>query len=206
MPETSHSETGSTNADLRQRVGQRIRADWFRVFGSAEITPKRIAAAWRTPGLRYMTAFRVVQGYPKSHPLGLIGRLMLRRETRLWGFQIPPQVEIGAGFYIGHFGTVVVNHAARFGSNCNIAHNVTVGQQNRGSRKGAPRIGNNVWIGTGAIVVGCIEVGDNVLIAPGSYVNADVPANSLVMGNPATIHPKTETVVAGYIDNTVAIA
>lgn len=186
------------------RVRDRIEADRFRVFGETGLTAwKRSAAVRRTPGLRFMTAFRLAQGYSRMHPLGLLGRLRLRRETRRWGFQIPAEVQIGDGFYIGHFGTIVVNPAARIGRNCNIAPNVTIGQQNRGSRKGSPRIGNNVWMGTGAIIVGGIEIGDNVLIAPGSYVNFDVPDNSLVMGNPGVIHAKTADVVAGYIDNTV---
>lgn len=199
---------GSDEMDPRPtlRVRDRIKADWFRVFGPTRITPRRIAAAFRTPGVRYMTVFRMVQGYRRSHPIGFVARLMLRRETRLWGFQIPAEVQIGDGFYIGHFGTIVINPAARIGRNCNIAHNVTIGRQNRGALQGSPRIGNNVWMGTGAIIVGGIEVGDNVLIAPGSYVNFDVPSNSLVMGNPGTVHPKTAAVVAGYIDNAVTAA
>ena len=88
---------------------------------------------------------------------------------------------------------------AVFGDNCDIAHGVTVGQANRGSRKGCPTIGNKVWIGTGAVLVGKITVGDNVLIAPNAFVNFDVPSNSIVLGNPARVIPR-EDATAGYIE------
>ena len=54
-------------------------------------------------------------------------------------------------------------------------------------RKGAPRIGDEVWIGVNATVVGGIKVGSDVLIAPNSYVNCDVPDHSIVLGNPCRI-------------------
>ena len=74
--------------------------------------------------------------------------------------------------------------------NCNISHGVTIGQANRGKLRGCPVIGNKVWIGTGAVIVGKISIGSNVLIAPNSYVNFDVPDNSIVFGNPGRIIPK----------------
>jgi serine O-acetyltransferase len=49
---------------------------------------------------------------------------------------------------MGHFGSVVINEYAKIGKNCNIAHNATIGQANRGKLKGYPTIGDNVWIGT----------------------------------------------------------
>lgn len=81
-----------------------------------------------------------------------------------------------------------------------IAHSTTIGQTNRGSLKGCPTIGDKVWIGTGSVIVGNIKVGNNVLIAPNSFVNTDIPDNSLVIGNPATIIAKNNP-VEGYINN-----
>ncbi|MBQ0110710.1 MAG: serine acetyltransferase, partial [Oscillospiraceae bacterium] len=79
---------------------------------------------------------------------------------------------------------------------------VTVGIENRGKRKGTPTIGNRVWIGVGATVVGKITVGDDVLIAPNSYVNCDVPSHSVVLGNPCKIIPR-ENATEYYIENIV---
>lgn len=91
------------------------------------------------------------------------------------------------------------------GKNCNISPNVVIGQTNKGKRKGAPQIGDEVWIGTGAVIVGKITIGNNVLIAPNSYVNFDIPSNSLVLGNPATIIPKDKSITEGYINNIYSI-
>jgi serine O-acetyltransferase len=94
----------------------------------------------------------------------------------------------------------VINAKAVIGNHCNVAHNVTIGQANRGRLKGYPTIGNRVWMGTGCTIVGNIQIGDDVLIAPNSYVNVDVPANSLVIGNPCRIVPK-ENPTEGYINH-----
>ncbi len=62
-------------------------------------------------------------------------------------------------------------------------------------------IGNRVWIGVNATVVGKVTIGDDVLIAPGAFVNFDVPSHSVVLGNPAQIHHK-ENATEGYITHT----
>lgn len=59
--------------------------------------------------------------------------------------------------------------------------------RNRGKRQGTPIIGDNVWIGINAAIVGNIHIGNDVLIAPNSYVNRDIPDHSVVFGNPCTV-------------------
>ena len=71
-----------------------------------------------------------------------------------------------------------------------------------GGRQGAPVIGNEVWIGINAAIVGNVTIGDDVLIAPNSYVNCDVPSHSIVFGNPCIIKHK-ENATEGYIDRKV---
>ncbi len=126
----------------------------------------------------------------------------LRKMSAKTMIQIPRETKIGEGFYIGHAGPVIINPAAVIGRNVNIASGVTIGQENRGKRKGAPTIGDNVWIGTNAVIVGNITVGNDVLIAPLSYVNFDVPDHSVVVGNPAKIIEK-ENATEGYINRMV---
>ena len=88
------------------------------------------------------------------------------------------------------------------GKNCNIAKGVTIGQENRGKRKGTPIIGDSVWIGTNAVIVGKIVIGDDVLIAPNAFVNCDVPSHSVVTGNPCTIHHRDNATEA-YVERLV---
>lgn len=106
------------------------------------------------------------------------------------GIEISCKTKIGKGLYLGHVYNITINPAVVIGENCNIHKGVTIGQENRGIRKGVPTIGNEVWIGMNATVVGSITIGDDVLIAPNSFVNQDVPSHSVVIGNPCIIKSK----------------
>jgi serine O-acetyltransferase len=152
------------------------------------------------PGFRYMYFFRLASGRKKYSPIRILSELMLRRYSYKFGFQIPSSTKIGGGFYIGHHGNIIVNANTVFGDNCNISPLVTIGRTNRGKLKGVPTFGDLVWIGTGAVIVGNIDIGSNVLIAPNSYVNFNIPSNSIVIGNPAKIISKKNPTL-GYINN-----
>ena len=92
-----------------------------------------------------------------------------------YGLELGRGANIAPGLYLGHAYGITVNPNAKIGKNCNLHEGCTVGQENRGSRKGAPVLGERVWVGAHATVVGKVTVGDDVLIAPNAYVNQDVP-------------------------------
>lgn len=127
-----------------------------------------------------------------------ICRRMLLRACRRDYMEISDQTRIGPGFYVGHPVGITINPRAVIGKNVNIHKGVTIGQENRGPRKGVPKIGDDVWIGINAMIVGNVTIGDDVLIAPLSFVNFDVPDHSVVVGNPARIIHK-ENATQGYI-------
>lgn len=112
------------------------------------------------------------------------------------------KTNIGPGLYIGHPYGITINPRAVIGKNCNIHRGVLIGQENRGKRKGVPTIGNNVWIGINAVVVGKITIGDDVMIAPNSFVNCDIPSHSIVFGNPCVIKHR-ENATESYINNAI---
>jgi serine O-acetyltransferase len=103
--------------------------------------------------------------------------------------ELPAQADIGAGLYIPHTGCIVVGTYARIGRNCIIAHGVTIGHGRGGKRQenGAPSIGNRVYVGPGAIIIGPIEIGDDALIGAGTVVVRSVPPAGVVAGNPGRI-------------------
>ena len=150
--------------------------------------------------------FRVTYFMRKSKNGHFLLRWLYRRmfayyRTR-YGIQTHWNLEVGRGFYIGHFGTIIINANVKIGENCNINQGVTIGAENRGKRKGVPILGNKVWVGANSVIVGKVTIGDNVLIAPLSYVNFDVPSNSIVIGNPAKIINKKDATI-DYITNCI---
>lgn len=178
-----------------------IQKDFYRESGKY-LSGFQILKKCFSPNLHYIYLFRKAQKYSKTPIINILYRFILRHYQIKYGFQIYPETQIDEGFYLGHWGAVVINPKTRIGKNCNIAQGVTIAQANRGKNEGVPEIGNEVWIGSNAVIVGNIKIGDNVLIAPNAYVNFDVPANSVVIGNPATITPK-ENATEGYINNKV---
>ena len=116
------------------------------------------------------------------------------------GIEMSSNQSLGGGIYIGHANNITINPQARIGRNCNIHKGVIIGQTNRGTKKGAPTIGDNVWIGVNAAIVGKITIGNDVLIAPNSFVNIDVPSHSVVFGNPCIIKHK-QNATEGYINH-----
>jgi len=174
-----------------------IKYDLYRYSGNRGI--KGLIRGFKNPGFRYTFILRKLNSLNRKSLLYLFLLLLKHKYTKQYGFQIPTQTRIGYGFYIGHFGTIVINKNAVIGNNCNITHNVTIGRANRGDKKGVPTLGDKVWIGTGSVIVGKIKIGNNVLIAPNSFVNVDIPDNSLVIGSPAKIIPK-ENATDGYIN------
>lgn len=156
---------------------------------------------WRKASF-YRHQYMISKGFGKRLPSIYYG-LKLMRMMQKTQINIPAGVTAGPGLYIGHLGRIIIHPDAVLGSNVNLSTGVTIGQCNRGSRKGVPTIGNHVWIGTNAVVVGKVSIGDDVLIAPGAYVNTDIPSHSVVIGNPAVIHP-SEHATKEYINRAVS--
>lgn len=129
----------------------------------------------------------------------IIGKVFRRHITTKYGLEIYSN-KIGGGLYLCHPYSITVNSDAVIGNNCNLCKGCTIGQENRGVRKGTPILGNSVWVGTNAVIVGKITIGDNVLIAPNAYVNRDIPSNSIVFGNPCQIKSSDEA-TKSYINN-----
>lgn len=134
--------------------------------------------------------------------LNILYRVLFRLHSNKRGLEISSQTLIGEGLFLGHAFNITINGASKLGKNINIHKGVTIGQENRGKRKGVPTIGDNVWIGINATIVGAVSIGSDVLIAPNSYVNCDIPDHSIVFGNPCVIKHR-ENATENYINNKV---
>ena len=110
-------------------------------------------------------------------------KLLFKKASIKLGFTIPLNV-FGPGLSIAHYGTIVVNENAKIGKNCRIHEGVTIGATN-GNPKAA-HIGDNVFIGSGAKIIGDIKIGNNIAIGANSVVVKDFDENNItIAGSPA---------------------
>ena len=172
--------------------------DYYRMAGIPWNFSIRSFANWL---LRHNIRFAFWFRFRNSHN-NYISKFACYRLSRKFGLEFSQNVRIGKGLYIGHPYNITVGDGVVMGDNINIHKGATVGVENRGTRLGAPTIGNNVYIGINATVIGKIHIGNDVLIAPGAFVNFDVPSHSIVLGNPGKIIPR-KNATEGYIRNIV---
>ncbi|SEL97385.1 transferase hexapeptide (six repeat-containing protein) [Butyrivibrio sp. ob235] len=108
--------------------------------------------------MKWLYYYRILHNRTNSKYTYKYYKKKFQKLSLITGIQIPYKTKIGEGFYIGHTGRIIINPESILGKNINIATGVTIGQENRGRRKGAPVIGNNVWIGTNSVIVGRITI------------------------------------------------
>lgn len=170
-------------------------ADLFRYGGLTGF--KGFIRGWFLPGFRYTYLLRKTIKYRKFSIPGMFYRI-IKQVCAYKEYQISKEAQIGGGLYLYHRGTVIIG-PVKIGRNCTVGHSVTIGRSYKGGEIGRPTLADNVWIGSGAVIVGKITIGSNVLIAPNSFVNFDVPDNALVIGNPGQVKLK-ENPTKYYID------
>lgn len=151
---------------------------------------------WGAQGLWVMLVYRFGRWRYTVRPsvirkmFSLIYRILYKLIQIVTGIELPCEVEVGKNFIIDHFGGIIVSGSAKFGDNCRIRNGVVIGLKNI-EQPEAPVIGNNVDFGAGAKVLGAIRIGNNVHIGANSVVLADVPDNSIAVGVPAVVKPRS---------------
>lgn len=167
-----------------------LRADLYRYEG-------RVSAGvfWRhflfTPGYKYTVVMRTA-GYLRTLPMMALGlyplfKWWLLRCRYKYGIAIPEYTIIGPGLFINRFGGIYINGDAVIGANANLTHGIMLGQANRGARAGSPILGDRVFLGAGAKVIGHIHLGDDCAVGANAVVTKDVPEKGVVGGIPAKL-------------------
>ena len=121
-----------------------------------------------------------------SSLLKLFAFLLFKQMEMATGISLPASAEIGKGFYVGHFGGIILHSDVKIGDNCSLGPGVLIGTRG-GGNKGVPVIGNDVYIGVGAKILGGIKIGDRVKIGANAVVLNDVPDGATAVGIPAKV-------------------
>lgn len=136
--------------------------------------------------------FKAVRAHRKAHwfyrhNLKFIARWISQRCVRRTNIEIHPAAQIGRRLFIDHGTGVVIGETTVIGDDCTLYQGVTLGGTGKDKGKRHPTLGNHVMVGSGAKVLGPIAIGDNVRIAAGAVVLADIPENCTAVGVPARV-------------------
>ncbi len=156
----------------------RAKAEWLYESHSAGAVVKTLL----TDGTPAMVWYRLMQwaGRWRLVPLEM---LFNRVNSACCGCVIGRGAEFGPGFVLVHANGVVINGAVRGGSGVVIEHQVTIGAEKRQS----PVLGDGVFLGAGAKIIGPVRIGDRAKIGANAVVLADVPAGATAVGVPAKV-------------------
>jgi serine O-acetyltransferase len=139
-----------------------------------------VARALATDGTGAMVLYRLMQG-ARRHRLWPLEMIFNKLTSMFSGAIIGRGVEFGPGLVLVHATGVVINASVRGGADVVIEHQVTIGAERRAS----PLLGDDVFIGTGAKLIGDVRIGDGARIGANAVVVDDVPAHTTVVGIPA---------------------
>lgn len=175
-----------------------MRADIARCVGGKQSSLRRAAIIGVHMGLQAVLVYRFGRLLIASRkrvafwpllPLGwLLYALAAFVVRRAYGIHISLSADIGAGFWVGHFGGVEVMNC-RLGERCSVGQQTRVGEAEQAH---GPQVGDGAWIGAHARVTGPVRLGNGVTIAPGAHVTKNVPDRALVVGAPGRV------VLTGY--------
>ncbi len=170
-----------------------IREQFDTIFREDPAAKSVIEIFFCYPGFHAILAHRMAH---KLHRWGvpLLPRVISQISRFFTGIEIHPGATIGRRFFIDHGMGVVIGETTEIGDDVLLYQGVTLGGTGNESGKRHPTLGNHVVVGTGAKVLGNIKIGNNVRIGAGSVVVHAVPDNSTVVGVPGrVVRTRTES-------------
>jgi len=185
----------------------RIREDVRNVFTKDPAARSVIEVLTCYPGLHAVWLHRIAH-WLWTHGFKLAGRLTSHTARHFTGIEIHPGATIGRRFFIDHGMGVVIGETTEIGEDCLLYQGVVLGGTTLEKKKRHPTLGNGVVVGSGAIVLGAIILGDRSRVGAGSVVINPVPADTSVVGVPArpTGGPKAGPLEHGKIADPVNAA
>jgi serine O-acetyltransferase len=188
---------------FHRRFLEDLKHDVYAVYKASDYTTM-ITALKCNLEFRILYYFRASNFFSKNIFLGSLIKSYYVKLSSNYCVTINPETKIGLGFRLGHIGNIIVHSKTIIGNNVTISQGVTIGKIHKGRLAGTPTFGDRIYVGPNAIIVGHINIGNDVIIAGNSFVNFDVPNNSVVLGNPGVVHFKenpTKDVLNLLFDN-----
>lgn len=161
----------------------KAKAEWL--YG--DCSRKSILKAWLTDGTFAMVMYRCMQ-FCQQHRLVPLAMIFNKLNAFFGRCIIGRGASFGRRFVLIHSYGIVINSSVTGGTDVKIEHAVTIGAE-KGQK---PTMGNNVFIGAGAKLIGGITVGNNVKIGANAVVLKDIPDGATAVGNPARIVVQNE--------------
>jgi serine O-acetyltransferase len=161
-----------------------IRQDLLRKAEWYELPPthKSLLKMWLSDGTTAQILYRIMR-FCQTHRLPLLSFFFYRLNASVGHAVIGRGAEIGPGLVILHSFSIVINSSVRAGKNLTLEHGVTIGAEKNES----PTLGDNVFIGAGAKIIGAVTIGSDVKIGANAVVLKDLPDGATAVGVPARI-------------------
>ena len=168
--------------------------DLERVLENDPAARNKIEVFLLYPCIHALIAYRIGHFFYK-HKCFFIARLISQLSRFFTGIEIHPGATIGKGLFIDHGMGVVIGETAEIGDDVMLYHGVTLGGTGKHKGKRHPTVGNNVVIGSGAKVLGPINIGNNSKVGANAVVLKDVPEGATAVGIPAINITRTNSVI-----------
>lgn len=163
---------------------------WNVAWSRAASYPRLLRLMLIEPGFQIVLVIRLQEILSR---VPVVGRVLRRIAWYLvdiiFGCYIDPGAEIGGGIYMPHPIGIVIGNEVILGSNVSVLHGVTLGRRGTSTTVG-PRVGDNVEINAGAVLLGPISVGTGAIIGANAVVIDDVPPGRIAVGIPARLLPR----------------
>jgi serine O-acetyltransferase len=151
-------------------------------------------------GYQAVVCYRVARWF-RQRRIPFFGPLFARWGLLLTGAEISPLAEIGPGLRIAHGHGLVIGGYARIGADALLLHGVTLGSPHPAKIDAMPVVGDRVFIGAGAKLIGAIRIGDDVFIGVNAIVARDIPSRSRVLSSSGlVVEPRSDLSATGAVN------
>lgn len=162
-----------------------VKSDYRKVRSTVSIG-SIITALLFNESFKRILIFRLLQRFRKNILFFPVLFILNKLASSHYGVYIDERARIGKGLNIVHCFSIIITDCV-IGDNVTIMHQTTIGKSRGGNRAGSPIIGDNVFIGAGAKIIGRVKIGKNVAIGANAVVTKDVPDGCVIAGIPARI-------------------